>query len=102
MHLKRLIHNAFRVWGFDIVRYRRQSTSLPPGLSGDDRAIIERIAGYTMTSIERQAALIHAVRYLVRHELDGCLVECGVWRGGSSMAVALTARGESRRKLCRS
>lgn len=43
-----------------------------------------------MTSPERQAALVHAVRHIVRRGVGGCLVECGVWRGGSSMAAALT------------
>jgi hypothetical protein len=58
-------------------------------LTGADWEIIERIADYTMTSVERQVALVRAVRYLVQHAIEGCLVECGVWRGGSSMAAAL-------------
>src|SRR6266852_7283503 len=58
-------------------------------LSGDDRVILKRINGYTMTSIERQVALIQAVRYITRRGIAGCVVECGVWRGGSSMAAAL-------------
>jgi O-methyltransferase len=94
--MKRLIRSAFRACGFDIKRYRpgSEGAPLPPDLSGGDRAIIERIAGYTMTNVERQVALIQAVRHLVRHKIDGCLVECGVWRGGSSMAVALTLTQE--------
>src|SRR3546814_12907459 len=35
-------------------------------------------------------ALVEAVRYQVRAEVPGDFVECGVWRGGSSMAMALT------------
>jgi hypothetical protein len=30
------------------------------------------------------------VRYVVRHQIPGDIVECGVWRGGSMMAVAKT------------
>ena len=89
--------------GFDIVRYRPPSDpgSLPPDLAAEDRAILERLAGFTMTSVERQAALVQAVRYLVRQGIAGCFVECGVWRGGSSMAVALTLaqEGETIRDL---
>jgi hypothetical protein len=58
-------------------------------LSDDDRAILSRIRGYTMTSIDRQIALVNAVRHIVRRGIVGCFVECGVWRGGSMMAVAL-------------
>ena len=35
-------------------------------------------------------ALILAVEYVVAGELAGDIVECGVWRGGSMMAVART------------
>ena len=44
----------------------------------------------TMTSIERMVALHDAVRHVVAHEIPGDFVECGVWRGGSSMLAALT------------
>ncbi len=101
--MKRLLRGAVRACGFDIVRYRPRAGAvrLPPDLSAHDRAIVERIAPFTMTSVERQMALIHAVRHLVRHKIDGCLVECGVWRGGSSMAIALTLieEGDTSRDL---
>lgn len=51
---------------------------------------IRRVEPYTMTSIARLFALIEAVRYVVRAKIDGDIVECGVWRGGSMMAAALT------------
>jgi O-methyltransferase len=35
------------------------------------------------------AALRDAVEYVVRRSIPGDFVECGVWRGGSSMAIAL-------------
>lgn len=59
-------------------------------LSAERRALFARVGPYTQTSLERVAALADAVEYLVRADRQGDLVECGVWRGGSSMAVALT------------
>lgn len=53
-------------------------------------ALAERIWPYTMTSIERLWALHDAVRHVSRNSLPGAFVECGVWRGGSSMLTALT------------
>jgi O-methyltransferase len=43
-----------------------------------------------MTSPERLGALIESVQYLVKNRIEGEFVECGVWRGGSMMAAALT------------
>ena len=55
-----------------------------------DLSIISAVSPYTMTSNERIQALIDAVRYLVANSIAGAFVECGVWKGGSVMAMALT------------
>jgi hypothetical protein len=52
--------------------------------------VCQAVAPFTMTSPERIAALVESVRYVSRHAIPGAIVECGVWRGGSMMAVALT------------
>jgi hypothetical protein len=44
----------------------------------------------TMTSVERMFALYKAVEYVCRQSVPGSFVECGVWRGGSSMLAALS------------
>jgi O-methyltransferase len=61
--------------------------------------IVGKVEPYTMTSRERISALCHAVRYIARAGIPGEIVECGVWRGGSMMAAALTllAEGKTRR-----
>jgi hypothetical protein len=43
-----------------------------------------------MTSTDRLAGLIDSVQYVVRRNIPGALVECGVWRGGSVLAMVLT------------
>jgi hypothetical protein len=53
-------------------------------------ATIRRVRDKTMTSPERIAALCSSVRYIVQGDVPGAVVECGVWRGGSMMAAALT------------
>lgn len=52
--------------------------------------LAERIQGYTMTSTQRQYALYEAVRFVVANKIPGAFVECGVYRGGSSLLAALT------------
>lgn len=53
-------------------------------------ATCEAVAPYTLTTPERIAGLVHAVRHLAAHGIAGDVVECGVWRGGSMLAVART------------
>lgn len=48
---------------------------------------------YTMTSQERMYAMFQASRHIARAGIAGDIVECGVWRGGSSMMAALTLGG---------
>src|SRR5438045_6162334 len=52
--------------------------------------VIETVRPFTLTSSERISALCHAVRYVTKNKIPGDIVECGVWRGGSMMAAALT------------
>jgi O-methyltransferase len=45
---------------------------------------------YSMTSPERLYALYKAVEYIVKNNIQGSFVECGVWRGGSAMVIIKT------------
>lgn len=60
--------------------------------SPEDLAILERVLPFTMTGPARIQALVDAVRYCVRRDIPGAFAECGVWRGGSVMAMLLTLR----------
>lgn len=55
-----------------------------------DIELCTRVAPYTLTTPPRIYALARSVEYVARNEIPGAIVECGVWRGGSVMAVALT------------
>lgn len=58
---------------------------------GDETyALMEKVRGFTMTSMARIHAVERAVNFIVAADLPGDFVECGVWRGGSTMAAALT------------
>lgn len=86
---KRFIRPAVRSLGIDIVPYRKGKELI----SDCDDTILdiwEAVSPFTMTSPQRVAALVQAVRYVHSNNIPGDLVECGVWRGGSAMAMALT------------
>lgn len=54
-----------------------------------------------MTSNERLYGLIEAVKYIIENKIEGDIVECGVWKGGSMMAIAETLKqlGDTNRQL---
>lgn len=74
----------------------------PADLEPEFWPLYEACRHATMTSIERLYALYKAVDHVVRHDIAGDFVECGVWRGGSVMMMALVLQrlGEKRRIHC--
>lgn len=77
---------------------------LKAGMGDADPAffpLYEKCRNFTMTSWERLYSLYSAVRYIAKANIPGDFVECGVWRGGSMMMVALTlaALGKTDRRL---
>ena len=52
--------------------------------------IYEAARPHTMASLERLYAVYQAVHHVVDAGLPGDFVECGVWKGGSSMVAALS------------
>lgn len=51
------------------------------------RRIVEEAHAHSMTGAERLAATVDAVGHVVGRSIPGALVECGVWRGGSVLAM---------------
>jgi hypothetical protein len=67
-----------------------EDVEIPVDFDPETRATIKAIQGYTMTSPERIYALCQALRYLSTNGIEGAILECGVWRGGSIMAAERT------------
>lgn len=85
--VRRIIEDLF---GLRITRISSDRKARIADLSPEIQRTIERASAYTMTSPERLAAVCAAVEYVVGNNVPGAFVECGVWRGGSSMAAAWT------------
>lgn len=77
-----------------LFRLRRRAKQPPPppfrDVTPEVQQTIERALPHTMTSPERLCGLIEATEYVVKNGVPGAIVECGVWRGGSMLAAALT------------
>lgn len=76
--------------GYDVVRLRTGHDLSCPDIDEFTKELYKSIQAFTLTSLERVAALRQAVEYIISHNIPGDIVECGVWKGGSMMAVAKT------------
>jgi O-methyltransferase len=94
MTVRQNIQKLLRKAGFDVTRIPKgvDDPSLV-GFSIEEQKIIKAVRPFTMTSTERICALIEAIRHVSVNQVPGAIVECGVWRGGSTMAAILTLLG---------
>lgn len=101
--MKKIAKKLFQRLGYDIVAKNGATASdgFPPDLTPEEKEIVRLVTPFTMTSVERVVSLVHAARYVVENSIAGDIVECGVWRGGSAMAVAevMSRLGDTSRKL---
>lgn len=88
--LKNTIKLSIHALGFDIRRLTPDSNPFLPEATEKDNHNIQSCSQFTMTSYARLWAAVSASKYVVLNDIEGAFVECGVWRGGSSMAMALT------------
>lgn len=62
----------------------------PFDITHEDYTWLSRFDDFTMTGHLRRFHLRNAVRYIESSNIQGGIVECGVWRGGSMMICADT------------
>lgn len=102
-----MIRKAIEKMGYTVTkintRYEHQGLmeSTPDIKSEEFWEIYNQCKPYTMTSVERMYALYQSVDYILKNNIQGDFIECGVWRGGSSMLIALmlSKRGFSDRAI---
>ena len=68
----------------------KKGPTMPSHYDAAGKEIVRRVKPRTMTGHEKLYGLILAVRHVEKHKIPGEIVECGVWRGGSMQAAALT------------
>ena len=84
------IKNALIGWGRSVLSTRGALKLRYPDFDDAMLAVLGQVLPYTMTSPARIFAVCAAARYVETNNIEGAFVECGVWKGGSSMAAALT------------
>ncbi len=89
MIIKQLFKKLFKKAGFEINR-NGTTREFPIDFDEISISIIKKTKPFTLTSPERNFALIQSVRYVIQNQIPGDIVECGVWKGGSIMTIAKT------------
>jgi O-methyltransferase len=89
--LKPFIKSVLRRAGYEVSRARPTLTlrEQNPDVTEEESIIYSKVRQLTMLSPERVLANLRAIEHIVQNGIPGDIVECGVWRGGSSMAMAL-------------
>lgn len=75
-----------------IINRLDSSPKFPADFEAEHQRICTKVAPFTMTSQERIFSLIEAVKYIHKYKIEGDIVECGVWKGGSMLAIAETLK----------
>ena len=81
--MKQILKSALARAGLELARTADRQSATLADLTKADRALIARVEPFTMTSLDRRASLLGAIDHVVRHEIAGDIVECGVWRDSS-------------------
>ena len=90
--MKSLLRSILRHFGYDLVHYHPQHSPVLCSLSDltkEAKSAVSAARPFTMTSVERMATLVNAVNYITENRIEGDIAECGVWRGGSMMVIAM-------------
>lgn len=84
-----------------VLRPRPAPVDIINELGDWERELLVEVKPFTLTSPERIYALTEAVRHVVRRGTPGAFAECGVWRGGSVLAMirALQREGVNDRDI---
>src|SRR5438093_13683000 len=85
---KDVVEAGFVKFGYSVRKIRKAEAY--PDMDPPFSEVMDFCRSHTMTSAERVYAIYKSIEYLTRHEIPGDIAECGVWKGGSAMACALS------------
>lgn len=89
------------MFGFEISKKRsKQSMIFPAELNSVDQDIVSsiKVNELSMVPDEGLFATLLSCKYVIRNNIPGDFVECGVWRGGCSIIAASTFKSNNTHK----
>jgi hypothetical protein len=85
--MRKLIQKVISRTGYNIINEKKRWEDIFS--TPNFEVIYNSVKKFTMTNPERIYALIQSVDFITSNSIPGALVECGVWKGGSIMAMLL-------------
>ena len=80
----RLFKSLFKKINYDLKKIKPYDLSKNfPETSEFEKELFNICSGYSMTSHDRMYSLMKSLDFIIQNNVDGDLVECGVWRGGN-------------------
>jgi O-methyltransferase len=100
MRLRLFLNRLIARTGLIVVRKEQyyHEVGIPVELSPFEKDAIYRFSPFSMTSFARLSAIAISMKYINENIIEGALVECGVWAGGSIGLAAFLSQqnGETR------
>lgn len=103
--MKTALQKLFNRFGYHISRtdggklaHARLLSTIIPEISDFEKSAIETCLPYSMTNAERMWAVIQSMRLIAQKNVQGDIVECGVWRGGNVLLFSLMLKKLSIKK----
>ncbi|MEO6694907.1 MAG: TylF/MycF/NovP-related O-methyltransferase [Ignavibacteria bacterium] len=88
---KTILNNKLGNKIFKKFQYLSIEMDMPyPDLDVEFKEIKEKCIAHTMTSVDSLYYTYRSVKYVIENNIPGDFIECGVWKGGNTMVVALT------------
>ena len=87
--IKRTVRYVLKKNGYQLKKIDSQKI-YPTGASQQEIDTLKLVQDFTMNPPLRTFSLIKIVKHIIERNIPGDFIECGVWRGGSSMAIAKT------------
>lgn len=92
MSIRKMFQAAIGALGFEI---KRKSSAFLASAE-EVETVINTVAGFTMLPRDRLVSLYDQVVFCENKGIEGALVECGVWKGGSVALMAAASMRHSR------
>lgn len=87
--IKKLVKKILKSRGYSVIDLKNTSKRYPVEFTKFDKEIFDYILNnqLTMVSNERLISTILSAKYILENDIPGDFIECGVWRGGNSIAM---------------
>lgn len=84
-----MIRSLIRKTGLEVTRYRpRGKEKFPIAIPETFQTLYKKYQQYSMIKWQGLYTAFNATDYLIKNNIEGDIVECGVWEGGCSAIIA--------------